>query len=92
MLCGLSVAAPLVLHFSDAVVSDGLWRCWMVAAFHFFAKEKLLFGHSSMKPRLVDICSDGCPFGSFPHLHTASLELKVTIGFLVTSLTKALLP
>ena len=66
MLCGLSVAAPLVLHFSDAVVSDGLWRCWMVAAFHFFAKEKLLFGHSSMKPRSVDICSDGCPFGISP--------------------------
>ncbi|ETE67749.1 hypothetical protein L345_06466, partial [Ophiophagus hannah] len=47
---------------------------------------------SAIKPRSVEGCSNGCPSGTLSHLHTRSLELSQrTIGFLVISLTKALL-
>ena len=32
-------------------------------------------GHSAINPKLVECCSDGCPSGSFSHLHTGSLKL-----------------
>ena len=41
-----------------------------------FTEERLPSGHSAIKPRLVECCSDGCPSGSFSHLHTGSLELS----------------
>ena len=41
-----------------------------------FTEESLLSGHSAIKPRSVECCSDGCPSGSFSHLHTGSLELS----------------
>lgn len=38
-----------------------------------------LFGLSTIKPRLVECCSDGCSSVSFFHLHIWSLELKFSV-------------
>lgn len=38
-----------------------------------FTEERLLSGHSPIKPRLVEGCSDGSPSGSFIHLNTGAL-------------------
>ena len=43
------------------------------------------------KGLMVECCRDGCPSGRFSHLQRTSGALAVTIGFLVTSLTKDLL-
>ena len=51
-----------------------------------FAEEWLPSGHATIKAWLGECWRDGCPSGKFSHFH------RVTIGFLVTSLTKALLP
>ena len=40
-----------------------------------FSEERLLSGHSAIKPRSVEYFSDGCPSGSFSHLHTKSVVL-----------------
>ena len=51
----------------------------MLFCFHVsFMKKGLLPGHSAIKPRTVECCSDGCPSGSFSHLHTGSLELNLS--------------
>ncbi|KAI2654737.1 hypothetical protein H4Q32_011522 [Labeo rohita] len=45
----------------------------------FFSKlhvERLPSGHSDIKPRLVEGCSDGCLSTTFSHLPTTSLELS----------------
>ena len=72
-----------------------------VCFFAFFANCKWPFMCLSLRrgfrlatlPSSVECCSDGYPSGSFSHLHTGSLDWTgVAIGFLVTSLTKALLP
>jgi hypothetical protein len=57
-----------------------------------FTEEWLLSGHTTIKAWLVKCWRDGCPSGRFSHLHRDSGALRVTIGFLVTSLTKALHP
>ncbi len=57
-----------------------------------FTEEKIEFGHTAIKPRSVECCSDVCPSVSFSHLHIWSWSsTRVTISFLVTSPTKALL-
>lgn len=44
----------------------------------------------TMKPRPVENCSDGCPSGSFFHLHTGPVgSARETPRFLVASPTKA---
>ena len=49
--------------------------CKLQACFHVsFTEERLLSGHSAIKPRSVECCSDGCPSGSFSHLHTGPVE------------------
>ena len=64
--------------------------CKPKAGFHeSFPKERLLSGLSARKPKSVECCSDGCPSGSFSTQDDWS-SAKVTTGFLVTSLTKAL--
>ena len=40
-----------------------------------FSEERFSSGHSVIKPRSLECCSEGCP-GSFFHLHTGSLELS----------------
>ncbi len=50
------------------------------------------FGHTAIKPRSVECCSDVCYSVSFSDLHIWSWSLtRVTIRFLVTTLTKTLL-
>ena len=47
------------------------------AGFHVSCtEERLPSGHSAIKPRLVDCCSDGLLTTTFSHLPTASLELS----------------
>ena len=58
-----------------------------------FSYKWLPSGHSTIKAWLKDCCRDGCPYGRFSHLHRGLLSsVRVTIGFLVTSQTKAFLP
>lgn len=52
-----------------------------------FTVDKLPSGYPDTKPRLVECCSYGCPSGGFTHLQTCQAP-RVTIEFLVTSLTK----
>ena len=53
--------------------------------------EWLPFGHSTIKAWLMECCRDGWHSGRFSTKELWS-SVRVTIGFLVTSLTKALLP
>uniref|UniRef100_A0A7N8X1S9 Potassium channel, subfamily K, member 10a n=1 Tax=Mastacembelus armatus TaxID=205130 RepID=A0A7N8X1S9_9TELE len=49
----------------------------LYAGFHVSCtEERLPSGHSAIKPRLVEGCSDSCLCGTFSHLPTASLELS----------------
>ncbi len=61
------------------------------AGFHVSCtEERLSSGHSAIKPRLVEGCSDGWLSTTFSHLPNASLELSHSdLGFFFTSLTKA---
>ncbi len=57
-----------------------------------FPEERIEFGHTAIKPRLVECCSDVCPSVDFSYLHKLSCSsTRVTIRFLVTTLNKALL-
>ena len=40
-----------------------------------FTEEWVLSGHCTIKSWLVECCRDGCPSGSFTHLHKGTLEL-----------------
>ena len=65
--------------------------CKLHAGFHLsFSEERQPSGHSAIKPRSVECCSDG--FVS--PISTLDLwsSVRATSGFLGTSLTKALLP
>ena len=53
-----------------------------------FTKGWLPSGHSTINAWLVECCRDGCP-SSTEELYSS---VRVTIGFWVTSLTRALLP
>ncbi len=56
-----------------------------------FTEERIEFGHTVIKPRLVECCSDVCPSLEFSYLRIWSWSSnRVTIRFLVTTLTKAL--
>ena len=77
--------------FSQSQCPVRCFFCKPKVGFHkSFTKEKPLSGLSAVKPRSVGCCSDGCPSGSFSTEDLWSLA-KVTIGFMVTSLIKALL-
>ncbi len=57
-----------------------------------FTEERIESGHTDIKPRSVECCSDVCPSVGFSHLYIWSRSsTRVTIKFLVTTLTKALL-
>ncbi len=57
-----------------------------------FTEERIEFGHTTIKPRSVECCSDVCPSVDFSYLHIWSWRsTRVTIRFFVTTLTKALL-
>ncbi len=55
-----------------------------------FTEERIEFGHTAIKPRSVECCSDVCTSVDFSYLHICSwTSTRVTIRFLITSLTKA---
>ncbi len=57
-----------------------------------FTEERIESGHTGIKPRSVECCSDVCPSVDFSYLHIWSWSsTRMTIRFLVTSLDKALL-
>ncbi len=57
-----------------------------------FTEERIEFGHTAIKTGLVECCRDVCPSVGFSYLHIWSWSsTRVTIRFLVTTLTKALL-
>ncbi len=58
----------------------------------FFTEERIEFGHTDIKPRSLECCSDVCPSVGFSHLHICSWSsTRVTIRFLFTSLDMPLL-
>ncbi len=57
-----------------------------------FTEERIESGHTSITPRSVESCSDVCPSVGFSYFHIRSWSsTRVTTGFLVTTLNKALL-
>ncbi len=57
-----------------------------------FTEERIESCHTTVKPRSVECCSDVCPSVCFSYLHVWSWSSTiVTIRFLDTTLTKALL-
>ncbi len=57
-----------------------------------FTEVRIEFGHTAIKPRSVECCSDVCPSVDLSCLHIWSWSsTRVTIRFFVTTLTKALL-
>ncbi len=47
-----------------------------------FTEERTEFGHTSIKPRLMECCSDVCPSVDFSYLHIRSWSsTRVTIRF-----------
>ncbi len=70
----------------------GSFRCFPSVFSCVFTEERIASGHTSIKPKSVECCSDVCPSVDISHLHIWSWSsTRVTIRFLVTSLTKALL-
>ncbi len=63
------------------------------SAFSFVVtEERVESGHTDIKPRSVECCSDVCPSVGFSDLHIWPWRsTRVTIRFLVTTLTKAIL-
>ncbi len=57
-----------------------------------YTEERIESCHTAIKPRLMECCSGVCPSADFSYLHIWSWSsTRVTIRFLVTTLTKALL-
>ncbi len=57
-----------------------------------YTEERIDSCHTAIKPRSMECCSDVCPSVEFSYLHIWSWSSsRVTIRFLVTTLTKALL-
>lgn len=87
----------LILVSSDhRILFLSLWILWVLfckfqAGFHVFCtEERLPSSHSAIKPRSVGGWRDGCLSGTISTQDLCSSEWP--IGFLVTFLTKALLP
>jgi hypothetical protein len=57
------------------LVSSFSWSESPLGAFWPFTEEWLPSGQSTIKADLLECCRDGCPFGSFSHLHKGTLEL-----------------
>ncbi len=57
-----------------------------------FTEERIEFGQTAIKPRLLECCSDVCPSVGFSYLLIWPWRsTRVTIRFFVSNLTKALL-
>ncbi len=87
---------PKVLSWSHQTRES--FRCFfskLHAGFHVSCtEERLPSGHSAIKPRLVEGCSDGWTFYKLSPISRMHLWSSATVifGFFFTSLTKALLP
>lgn len=55
-------------------------------------EEELQSGYSTTQTWLVECCRTRCPSGRFSSFHRCWNNVKMTTGFLFTSLTKVLLP
>ncbi len=68
----------------------GSFRCCFANSSCVFTEERIEFGHTAIKPRSVECCSDVCPSVDFFYLHIWSWSsTRVTIRFFFTTLTKA---
>ncbi len=77
-------------RFSEAERPLGAFFCFCCKFQVCFHVSSL--GHTSIKHRLVECCSDVCPSVGLSYLHIWSWSsTRVTIRFLVTILSKALL-
>ncbi len=92
MMLGIEIHQTRKSCFSESEGPLGVFLQIPSVSSSIFTVERIEFGHTAIKPRLVERCSDVCSSG-FPNLHTWSWSSTrwVTISFLVTSLTKALL-
>ncbi len=92
MMFGIEVHQTRESHFSQ---SEGPLGAFLQIPSVFscvFTEERIASGHTSIKPRSVECCSDVCPSVGFSYLHIWSWSsTRLNIRFFVTTLTKALL-
>ncbi len=92
MMFGIEVHQTRESHFSQSEGHLGAFLQIPSVYSCVFTEERIEFGHTSIKPRSMECCSDVCPSVGFSNLHIWSWSsTRVTIRFLVTTLTKALL-
>jgi hypothetical protein len=72
------------------MVWESSWRKLQAGCHVPFTEERLLSGHSTIKAWLVECCRGCWKVLQYPQRNSG--DVSVTIGFLVTSLTKDLLP
>ena len=61
---------------SQSGIPLGPYFCKLQVAFMYISLRRFLSGHSTIKQRSVECCSDGFPSWSVSHLHTGSPELS----------------
>ncbi len=92
MMFGIEVHQTRESRFSE---SEGTLGAFLQIPSVFscvFTEERIASGHTSIKHRSMECCSDVCPSVGFSYLHIWSWSsTRVTIRFLITTLTKALL-
>ncbi len=92
MMLGIEVHQTRESHFSK---SDGPLGAFLQILSVFscvYTEERIESCHTAIKPRSMECCSGVCPSVDFSSLHIRSWSsTRVTIRFLVTTLTKALL-
>ncbi len=94
----VSTSSWAIIFGSNCVTFLRVWgsfRCFFVnskCVLFGFTEERIEFGHTAIKPKSVECCSDACTSVDFSYLHIWSWRsTRVNIGFFVTTLTKALL-
>ncbi len=90
MMLGIEVHQTREFCFSESAGPLGAFFCKFQVCFHVSSLRRRT--SLAIKPRSVESCSDVCPSLGFSYLHIWSWSsTRVTIRFLVTTLTKALL-
>ncbi len=92
-MLGIDVHQTRESCFSESEGPLGTFFLYISSVFSFvFTEERIEFGHTAIKPRSVECGSDVCPSVDLSYLHIWSWSsTRVTIRFLFTTLTKALL-
>ncbi len=89
MMLGIEVHQTRESCFSESEGPLGAFLLILSVFSCVSTEERIEFGHTAIKPISMECCSDVCPSVDFSHLHIWSWSsTKVTIGFLVTTLTK----